>query len=223
MGNHYGSGSIIQQLRKERGYTKRELGTMLGVKGRTVSKWENGAAAPQEELLSQLSTALGCTREELLSGSRRENKSAGQESGQDITAEYREVVKRCNCCRHGGLKFRSLINSSEEKGVICKECGAELCLEKRTNMLYSVGISILKYILILVIWLLVDMDWILAILHVEFVDGEWIQRICKVLITLIIYFVVDDIIFWLIGKLAPYRKHLRIVRYPHPEDGKIVF
>ena len=85
------------------------------------------------------------------------------------------------------------------------------------------GKSILKYILILLIWLFVDVDWIAGVLHIDLVNIEWIQRICRLLITFIIYFVIDDFIFWLFEKLLPYRKHLRVVRYPHPEDGKIVF
>ena len=220
MENRYEGGSLIHQLRKERGYTKRELGAMLGVTGKTVAKWEAGTAEPQTEILPQLSVALGCTRKELLAGRRSERTNTqDRDSGQDITAEYKEIVKRCNCCRHEGLKFQSLLSS----GAICKKCGAELRLEKRTSMLYSVGESILKYILILLILLFVDVDWIVGILHIDLVNIEWIRRICKLLITLIVYFVIDDIIFWLMGKIVPYRKHLRVVRYPHPEDGKIVF
>ena len=219
MENHYEGGDFLHQLRKERGYTRRELGTMLGVTGKTVAKWETGTAVPQSEILPQLSVVLGCTREELLSGRRSERTNA-----QDITAEYREIVKRCSCCRHEGLRFQSLLSSAEvvEKGAICKDCGAELRLEERKRALISMGTAFLRYILSILIWVFVETNLEGEIIHLDMVKIEWIRRICVLVIIFIINCGIESFLLWLIGKLAPYRKYLRIVRYPHPEDGKIV-
>ena len=50
---------LISQKRKERGMTQMELGAMLGISGKAVSKWERGLSKPCEEHLAQLVDLLG--------------------------------------------------------------------------------------------------------------------------------------------------------------------
>jgi len=61
-------GSTISSLRKERGLTQKQLGEMLFVTDKTVSKWERGISMPNIFLLVPLSEALGVSTEELLRG-----------------------------------------------------------------------------------------------------------------------------------------------------------
>lgn len=63
-------GEFIAKLRKEKKLTQAQLGKMLGVTDRSVSKWENGVCAPNITLLNQLSDILGITTTELLNGER---------------------------------------------------------------------------------------------------------------------------------------------------------
>ena len=50
---------LILQKRKERGLTQAELGTMLGISGKAVSKWERGLSKPCDEHLERLIDLLG--------------------------------------------------------------------------------------------------------------------------------------------------------------------
>ena len=45
---------LISQKRKERGLTQAELGALLGISGKAVSKWERGLSKPCDEHLERL-------------------------------------------------------------------------------------------------------------------------------------------------------------------------
>ena len=50
---------LIVAKRKERGLTQAELGAMLGISGKAVSKWERGLSKPCDEHLEKLIALLG--------------------------------------------------------------------------------------------------------------------------------------------------------------------
>ena len=52
-------GDLIVEKRKERGLTQAELGSMLGISGKAVSKWERGLSKPCEEHWNRLVALLG--------------------------------------------------------------------------------------------------------------------------------------------------------------------
>ena len=51
-------GDLIVEKRKEQGLTQTELGAMLGISGKAVSKWERGLSKPCEEHLERLVALL---------------------------------------------------------------------------------------------------------------------------------------------------------------------
>lgn len=59
-------GSFVAQLRKEKGYTQKELASRLFVSDKAVSKWETGASIPDTALLVPLAELLDVTVTELL-------------------------------------------------------------------------------------------------------------------------------------------------------------
>ena len=61
-------GSFLAELRKEQKLTQSELGEKLGVKNKTVSRWETGTYMPPVEILEELSRLYGLTINEILSG-----------------------------------------------------------------------------------------------------------------------------------------------------------
>lgn len=61
-------GNLIAKLRREKGLTQQELGDMVGIGFRAVSKWERGVTMPDISLINELSKILGITSDELLSG-----------------------------------------------------------------------------------------------------------------------------------------------------------
>ena len=50
---------LIVAKRKERGLTQAELGAMLGISGKAVSKWERGLSKPCDEHLDRLIALFG--------------------------------------------------------------------------------------------------------------------------------------------------------------------
>ena len=59
-------GAFIAALRKEKGYTQKELADMLYISNKAVSKWETSVSIPDVTLLLPLSEALGVSVTELL-------------------------------------------------------------------------------------------------------------------------------------------------------------
>jgi len=59
-------GETIYRLRKEKGLSQEELGKLVGVSNKAVSKWETYEANPDITLLPLLAQSLGVTADELL-------------------------------------------------------------------------------------------------------------------------------------------------------------
>jgi len=59
-------GETIYRLRKEKGLSQDELGKLVGVSNKAVSKWETYEANPDITLLPLLAQAFGVTTDELL-------------------------------------------------------------------------------------------------------------------------------------------------------------
>lgn len=62
------TGKLISEKRKEKGLNQIQLGELLNVSNRTVSKWEKGDGYPDITLLPEISECLGITIDELLTG-----------------------------------------------------------------------------------------------------------------------------------------------------------
>lgn len=78
----YAFGNYLTKLRTERGLSQSELGALVGVTNKAISKWENGEALPRLERLNALADLFGVTVEELVSG----GKSAKPSAPADIPA-----------------------------------------------------------------------------------------------------------------------------------------
>ncbi|MBQ7060493.1 MAG: helix-turn-helix transcriptional regulator [Clostridia bacterium] len=236
MDKRFAIGNFIYELRTEKGWTQKELGDMLGVTNKAVSKWETGAALPRIECLRDLAVILGCTQEELFLG-RRIPKDE-MEPAEAPEESYLSVVQRCDACQH---ESRFLWTGPKKGAFVCKKCGAEI----KTN-------SILSSIIMFAIWLIVlypvffllysVVDKIgLSSLSRSYFSNEaemvfyrqmndhfpylnLIRVLATVPIATIIV-LIEFCLFLLIYKLFD-KKHwikYRIVHYPHSEDGKIVF
>lgn len=62
----YSFGNFLHELRVRMGLTQYQLGTLVGVSDKAVSKWENGSSKPQSSILYKLSEVLGISVDELL-------------------------------------------------------------------------------------------------------------------------------------------------------------
>ena len=82
-------GSFIAMLRKEKGYTQKELAQRLFISDKAVSKWETAVSIPDTALLIPLSDLLGVSVTELLMCERIKDSNpldAGQVEGLVKTA-----------------------------------------------------------------------------------------------------------------------------------------
>ena len=64
---------LIVAKRKERGLTQAELGAMLGISGKAVSKWERGLSKPCDEHLERLIDLLGLPVDKYITAEEKEN------------------------------------------------------------------------------------------------------------------------------------------------------
>ncbi len=64
-------GCFLKTLRKEKGLTQEQLAEILGVAGRTVSRWENASNMPDLSILMEISEFFQVEIKELLDGERK--------------------------------------------------------------------------------------------------------------------------------------------------------
>lgn len=228
---NYQVGNFICKQRKEKGLTQKQLGDILGVTDKAVSKWENGSAVPRIQLLPKLAEVLDCSQEELFLGVKRQ-KAADDSSNETNTVhgEYLSVVKRCDCCQH---RTRML-----KKTMKCDVCGATLKLTKKSAVIVIV-VSIILGLGINALCKMVSWGITYEFFANAFPTKEAAQMHTELLahfphIRLVAVFAdcfIDILGFltfallWyvLISKLLLKRLTFLVIHYPHTEDGKIVF
>lgn len=64
------TGQVIKDARIKKGYTQAELGDILGVTNKAVSRWEKGASFPDVGVIENLANALDISIEEIIVGSK---------------------------------------------------------------------------------------------------------------------------------------------------------
>ncbi len=86
-------GKFIAELRNNKNLTQEKLGEMLGIGGKSVSKWERGINLPDISLLSKLSEILEVDVTELLAGERKikNEDTQGQSESSTSTTENKDV------------------------------------------------------------------------------------------------------------------------------------
>mgnify|MGYP003489129249 CR=1 FL=1 len=69
------TGELIKNKRIEKGYTQLELGDLLGVSNKAVSRWENGDSFPDIGVLENLSALLDLKIQDIVTGEITESDS----------------------------------------------------------------------------------------------------------------------------------------------------
>ena len=67
-------GQFLKRLRKEKGMTQEQFAEMMGVSGRTVSRWETGSNMPDLDVLIQIADYYEVEIREILDGERKGEK-----------------------------------------------------------------------------------------------------------------------------------------------------
>lgn len=85
------TGRFIAELRKENKMTQTELGEKVGVTNKTVSRWENGNYMPDISLLPALSSELGVSINELISGRRFDREEFKQSADDNLMVSFTRI------------------------------------------------------------------------------------------------------------------------------------
>lgn len=87
-------GIFLKEIRKEKGLTQEQLAEMLGVSGRTVSRWETGTNMPDLSILIQLAEYYEVEIKEILDGERKSG-NMDEKLKETLTkvADYSELQK----------------------------------------------------------------------------------------------------------------------------------
>lgn len=64
--NDFEFGQYLRQLRISKGLSQFQLGKLVGVSDKAVSKWENGISKPKTGIILKLSDILSVSTEDLL-------------------------------------------------------------------------------------------------------------------------------------------------------------
>ena len=67
-------GSFLKELRNEKGITQEQFAEVLGVSGRTVSRWETGSNMPDISLLVEIADFFDVSIPEIINGERKSEK-----------------------------------------------------------------------------------------------------------------------------------------------------
>ena len=114
-------GNLILSLRKERGWTQKQLADKMNISDKTISKWEKGLGCPDVSLLKELSEILEVNIEKILQGDLEPNMADGgnmrrlkfyvcPKCGNIITSTNEAEI---SCC---GRKLNALVpKPSDEK------------------------------------------------------------------------------------------------------------
>lgn len=89
--NQEKTGRLIAKLRKEKDMTQQDLGELVGVGSRAVSKWERGITSPDISIINSLSKILGISTDELLDGEM--NKIKHETNNQNINKNSKKHKK----------------------------------------------------------------------------------------------------------------------------------
>ena len=86
-------GQFLKSLRSEKSITQAELAEMLGVSNRSISRWENGTAMPDFDLVIELAKYYEVEVGEILDGERKENMDSKTEKTMLKIADYNNVER----------------------------------------------------------------------------------------------------------------------------------
>lgn len=67
------TGNLIKEARTKKNYTQRELGDLLGVTNKAISRWENGESFPDVGILENMSSVLDISIQDIVTGEIQSN------------------------------------------------------------------------------------------------------------------------------------------------------
>ena len=122
-------GAFLKELRREKNMTQEQLAEVLGVSGRTVSRWETGFNMPDLSILVQIADYYEVDLREIMDGERKSEKMDKElEETVKKVADYSNEEKACFTRRlhvlfmvavvTGLINFLFLFVGVEESGFV---------------------------------------------------------------------------------------------------------
>lgn len=140
-------GSFLQELRKDKGYTQKELAAKLYVSDKAVSKWERGLSLPDTALLIPIAEVLDVTVTELLKGRRLEKTAQLDiDEVEELVTNTLEVSAGENRARDAQKKkwrSRYLICTGIAGLELLVMAWADAKMVTQINLLLGVGMAVL--------------------------------------------------------------------------------
>jgi len=115
----YRFGNYLHEMRKKHGLTQFQLGALVGVSDKAVSKWENGITKPQSRILHKLSEILNISADELLSCQESHDKARLNETNifsrkkRMWERAYQAMIRRYGEHPPFALSYRFLMEKNE--------------------------------------------------------------------------------------------------------------
>uniref|UniRef100_UPI003FF0D71C helix-turn-helix domain-containing protein n=1 Tax=Agathobacter sp. TaxID=2021311 RepID=UPI003FF0D71C len=118
------TGKMIRQARIDKGYTQSELGDMIGVSNKAISRWENGETFPDIGVIEPLAQMLELRIQDIITGTKdsdqdtaitevvRVAKMQGKEKMRKLVENGVAIVMLCYLLIKGGLAFRGNVVDS---------------------------------------------------------------------------------------------------------------
>ena len=85
------TGNFLKELRKEKNLTQEQLAEILGVSGRSVSRWETGNNMPDLTLLVEIADFYDVDVRELIEGERKSEMNT--EEVKDVAAKMADYAE----------------------------------------------------------------------------------------------------------------------------------
>lgn len=101
--DHQKTGLFIAAMRRQKGWTQKELAERIGVTDKAVSRWETGKGMPDVSLLKPLSETLNVSLNELLSGEAIEPEHTLEKSDALVLRTIQEFGERIRRFRRNVL------------------------------------------------------------------------------------------------------------------------
>ena len=143
------TGKIIRQARINKGYTQSELGDLIGVSNKAISRWENGETFPDIGVIEPLAQMLELRIQDIITGTKdsdqdtaitevvRVVKIQGKEKMRKLVENGVAIVMLCYLLIKGGLAFQGNIIDSmtyAELAVVLILLAAKYIMDHRTKV-----------------------------------------------------------------------------------------
>lgn len=143
------TGKMIRQARINKGYTQSELGDLIGVSNKAISRWENGETFPDIGVIEPLAQMLELRIQDIITGTKdsdqdtaitevvRVAKIQGKEKMRKLVENGVAIVMLCYLLIKGGLAFRgNTIDSMTyaELAVVLILLAAKYIMDHRTKV-----------------------------------------------------------------------------------------